>query len=270
MVQQPYQKPSPPNCCCGSPDTCCPTTSNPTTLVCGGGTVCVIFMLTSILVALLIIAICIMGAYISRRRRRRAMLASIPQAAAGANSGSPSFATPPGIQMVQILPEQLETLSVRPPDASDLGTSKECPICLDVIGVHTDTWTGFPCGHGCCTPCLNDLLRHSSRPVNRSTLAILCPLCRKLAVAPSGHQEGGSATPEPASPVTGVGRVDSDLPGPNIQGRITLTTVTQNELESAPVEGGHREPGGVAEVEHENDAMTHRSDNPFILNRDNT
>jgi len=88
--------------------------------------------------------------------------------------------------MIQISDDQLEELYIGKPKAAEEGETKECPICLDSVCVDDATWAAFPCGHGCCQPCAEDLLRHSSRQVNATTVAVLCPLCRKLAVAPKG------------------------------------------------------------------------------------
>jgi hypothetical protein len=76
-------------------------------------------------------------------------------------------------------------MMVTAPHNSQLGAPLECPICLDTVAAAPDTWARFPCSHGCCRPCLGDLVRLSSRPVGSGMQALACPLCRKLAVAPA-------------------------------------------------------------------------------------
>lgn len=159
-----------------------PFSSNSTTFtsVCGNGQVCGILLLMSALVGTLVITICITGVFLARRRRMRNMgLEQVIQA-----NRQNSHISRPGVRMVQIPSDQLKELYISSPKTSSENDTDECPICLDTVRMHVDTWSCFPCGHGCCKPCAGDLLRHSSRRVNRTTVAVLCPLCRKLAVAP--------------------------------------------------------------------------------------
>ena len=90
------------------------------------------------------------------------------------------------MNIVRIPDEQLKDLEIKDIDVDEeqggLGQA-ECPICLETVG--HQVVSEFPCGHMCCRGCRDDLVRHSSRVVNASTVAILCPLCRKMAVAPS-------------------------------------------------------------------------------------
>lgn len=180
-------------------------------MICGGGQVCGILMLLSALVAVLVLSVCVTGSYFARRRRQNilALHAANTAAAGGAAPGMYR----PASQALEIPPDQLESLRVRAaaiPEGEDPAESmKECPICLDTVALHPDTWAVFPCTHGCCRPCLGDLMRLSSRRVNSNTLAVLCPLCRKIAVAPEntelesgGGGRMGSAVGSPPAPST--------------------------------------------------------------------
>lgn len=220
----PYQSPAPPYCCCGQQSDCCATTTSVMGLICGGGQVCGILMLMSALIGVLVLTICITGAFMARRRRLQA--ATGETAAAQLQTG---LSSRPTLQVPYIPPDQLMLLSVHKPVEEEVGTQKECPICLDAIDVAADNWAAFPCTHGCCKPCLEDLLRHSSRRVNPSVLAVLCPLCRKVAVAPISIVSGTPLPPRSPS-----------LPTP--QPSETLITIqpapqTPAEVELAPMAG---------------------------------
>lgn len=162
---------------------------------------CGILMLLSALIALMVLSVCITGTFIARRRR-----AAAAAAAAGGVPGAPLRR--PTMPTVSIPDDQIEAMMVRPAPApategADAAAAepKECPICLDAVGVTPDTWAVFPCSHGCCRPCLNDLLRHSSRRINTNTLALLCPLCRKVAVAPRPPPMSSMDEEAPGSPL---------------------------------------------------------------------
>jgi len=182
-----YQQPEPAGCCCGTVSECCPQESD-FGVVCGSGQVCGILLLMSALVGTLVVAVCVTGVFLARRRRRHSALDLIIQSsrAQGAQIQRP------GSQMIQIPNDQLDELYIGKPKAAEEGEAKECPICLDSVCVDDATWAAFPCGHGCCQPCAEDLLKHSSRQVNATTVAVLCPLCRKLAVAPKGDHTGST------------------------------------------------------------------------------
>ncbi len=187
MYEEPYTQPAPSGCCCGSRSDCC-SSGGLVNVICGGGHVCGILMLLSALIAMLVLSVCITGTFISRRRRAAAL--------AAAHGGTIVPQRRPSMPVVTIPEDQIEALMVRPATAAAAAVegleadaeagpeNKECPICLDGVDVTPDRWAVFPCSHGCCRPCLNDLLRHSSRRINPTTMALLCPLCRKVAVAP--------------------------------------------------------------------------------------
>jgi hypothetical protein len=171
-------------------------------------------MLLSALIAVLVLSVCMTGTFYARRRRRQLL------AMHGATGGLPNGA----IGGVGVGRRPIEQITMNEADIPGLrvkygventvpiegeageagedadGTTtttagtiseaetKECPICLDTVSLHSDTWAVFPCTHGCCRPCFSDLLRHSSRRVNNSAVwAVMCPLCRKIAVAPEGE-----------------------------------------------------------------------------------
>jgi hypothetical protein len=179
-----YEDPAtaPPNCCCGEPGVDCPDSCASSTYssVCGSGQVCGILLLMAALVGTLAITICITGVFLARRRRQRnstdQFLTSLSRPGRG----------PVLVNIVRIPDEQLKDLEIKDIDVDEeqggLGQA-ECPICLETVG--HQVVSEFPCGHMCCRGCRDDLVRHSSRVVNASTVAILCPLCRKMAVAPS-------------------------------------------------------------------------------------
>ena len=193
-----YQDPStaPSECCCGAPGVDCPDScaSSSFSSVCGSGQVCGILLLMAALVGTLAITICITGVFLARRRRQRhntdQFLMSLSQ------SGRASVQQ---VNIVRIPDEQLKDLEIKDIDIEEnLGSADphgrvdeeqggvrqaECPICLEPV--EHQVVSEFPCGHTCCRGCRDDLVHHSSRIVNASTVAILCPLCRKLAVAPS-------------------------------------------------------------------------------------
>lgn len=214
--EEPYQTPPPAGCCCGSRTTCCQT-GGLVNMICGGGQVCGILMLLSALVAVLVLSVCVTGSYFARRRRQNVLALH----AANTTAGGPTMGMyRPASQALEIPPDQLELLRVRPAVALEGGeesdTTKECPICLDTVALHPDTWAVFPCTHGCCRPCLGDLMRLSSRRVNDNTLAVLCPLCRKIAVAPENMElesEGGiGAIRTMASTPSSVGVISPNTP----------------------------------------------------------
>ena len=151
---------------------------------------CGILLLMSALVGTLVVAVCITGVFLARRRRRRDSTLDLIIQSSRARGAQIQR---PGSQMIQIPNDQLDELYIGKPKAADEGETKECPICLDSVCVDNATWAAFPCGHGCCQPCAEDLLRHSSRQVNATTVAVLCPLCRKLAVAPKGDCNNNNA-----------------------------------------------------------------------------
>jgi len=136
------------------------------------------------LIGTLAVTICVTGVFLARRRRMRN--ATLDQFV--------SASTASGVQQIQrsqvlnISEDQLKELYItQVPEGEYGGEIKECPICLDSVPVENGIWSKFPCGHGSCTICVNDLLRHSSRRVNSTTCAVLCPLCRTLAVATTGE-----------------------------------------------------------------------------------
>lgn len=185
-----YQQPEPVGCCCGTVSECCPQESD-FGVVCGSGQVCGILLLMSALVGTLVVAVCITGVFLARRRRRRDSALDLIIQSSRAH-GAQIQIQRPGSQMIQIPNDQLDELYIGKPKAAEEGETKECPICLDPVCVDDATWAAFPCGHGCCQPCAEDLLRHSSRQVNATTVAVLCPLCRKIAVAPKGDCDGNN------------------------------------------------------------------------------
>ena len=182
-----YEEPSPSvSCCCNTTDVCteCSQTDSFNS-VCGSGQVCGILLLMATLIGTLAVTICVTGVFLTRRRRLRN--ATLDQFVSGSTAVG-------GLQQVQrsqivnISEDQLKELYItQVPEGSHGGEIKECPICLDSVPVENGIWSTFPCGHGSCTICVNDLLRHSSRRVNSTTAAVLCPLCRTLAVAPMGE-----------------------------------------------------------------------------------
>lgn len=200
-----YQEYAPPECCCGVPGTDCPDlcrTSSSFSSVCGSGQVCGVLLLMAALIGTLAVTICITGVFLARRRRQRAHLQQF--FLAGGQAGGAGIGSVQRINVVQIPDEQLKDLEIKDKELEDVslptptshhGSSvdeeqgrgamlqTECPICLEPI--EHRIVSEFPCGHTCCRGCRDDLVYHSSRVVNASTVAILCPLCRKLAVAPS-------------------------------------------------------------------------------------
>lgn len=198
IVQVPYQQPTPPGCCCGDPSYCCPS-GNLVVLMCGGGTVCIVLMLLSVFAAIAILTLCTLGAFISHRRRRRAAALAAANGEVGeGNQREGALGVDPlrisrsRLPNITIPADQVDSLRVRPPLTEEQGCNKECPICLESIAIEKDNWVVMPCSHGCCKPCLGDLLRLSSRPVNADTHAFLCPLCRKLAAADRERRENGT------------------------------------------------------------------------------
>mmetsp|Transcript_8107 Transcript_8107/g.16267 ORF Transcript_8107/g.16267 Transcript_8107/m.16267 type:complete len:350 (+) Transcript_8107:84-1133(+) len=177
-----YEYPPPSaGCCCNTTDVCtlC-SESNAFGSVCGSGQVCGILLLMSALIGTLAVTICVTGVFMARRRRQRRV--TLDQFVSGHVPASQ--ANRPSVQMIEIPNDQLKEIHIKQvPENEENGEAKECPICLDTVPVHTGIWSEFPCGHGSCTLCVNDLLRHSSRRVNSNTVAVLCPLCRTLAVA---------------------------------------------------------------------------------------
>jgi hypothetical protein len=209
IVQIPYQQPTPPGCCCGDPSYCCPS-GNLVVLMCGGGTVCIVLMLLSVFAAIAILTLCTLGAFISHRRRRRAAALAAANAEGGEGNQREGALGVDSLRIsrsrlpnITIPADQVDSLRVRPPLPEEQGCNKECPICLESIAIEKNNWVVMPCSHGCCKPCLGDLLRLSSRAVNADTRAFLCPLCRKLAAADRERREnetgGNVSADEPAA-----------------------------------------------------------------------
>jgi Ring finger domain len=232
--EEPYQEPTPSNCCCGTRGACCPQGSL-ISIICGGGQVCGILMLLSALIAVLVLSICMTGTFYARRRRQQllAMHAAgdgAPNGAIGGVGGGGPFRPAEQITIDEadiaglrvkfgsgcctpVINEALgggieptiedgsmninsATISTAATPESETSETKECPICLDAVAVHSDTWAIFPCSHGCCRPCFSDLLRHNSRRVNnRAVWAVMCPLCRKTAIAPEGEMPSAASAP---------------------------------------------------------------------------
>lgn len=170
------------SCCCDTTSVCTQCSeSDSFNSVCGSGQVCGILLLMATLIGTLALTICVTGVFLARRRRQRN--ATLDQFVSGVMaSGSPQIQRD---QVINISEDQLKELYItQVPQGEHRGEIKECPICLDSVPVENGIWSTFPCGHGSCTICVNDLLRHSSRRVNSTTSAVLCPLCRTLAVAP--------------------------------------------------------------------------------------
>jgi hypothetical protein len=196
-----YQDTAPAGCCCGVPGTdcpdLCPAASTSFSSVCGSGQVCGILLLMAALIGTLAVTICITGVLLARRRRQRATLDQFLVPAGD------SVHTPRMVSVVRIPTEQLKDLEIKDVDCAEESPTDdgdeehggagqtECPICLEPSAHRV--MSAFPCGHSCCRECCADLLRHSSRVVNSTTLAVLCPLCRKLAVGP--NPDGARATP---------------------------------------------------------------------------
>jgi hypothetical protein len=185
-----YENPPPaPTCCCNTTDVCTQCSGQTSfSSVCGSGQICGILLLMAALIGTLALTICVTGVFLARRRRGRRV--TLDQFMTGGTvSARTSSIGRPAVQMIQIPADQLKEIYIKqvahdPEHARD---PRECPICLDTVPVTTGIWSQFPCGHGSCTMCVNDLLRHSSRRVNERTVAVLCPLCRTLAVAPMGE-----------------------------------------------------------------------------------
>lgn len=183
-------------------------------------------MLLSALIAVLVLSICMTGTFYARRRRQQLLAMHGPGGPNGAIGGvGGGGALRPGSDQITIPEEDIPGLRVKfgsgtstPITSTNItegeesagctadnstiadGTAEtnECPICLDTVPLHSDTWAVFPCTHGCCRPCFTDLLRHSSRRVNNNIAwAVNCPLCRKIAVAPEGEQPTSG---QPSSP----------------------------------------------------------------------
>jgi len=184
-------------------------------------------MLLSALIAVIIVAICLSGSFYARRRRNQLLAMQAagdgPNGAIVGGGGPtrpadqitindaeiPGLRVKYGSECTHIAHSTEEegggveagttiehgignvistTLGSAPGSNATPGT-KECPICLDTVSLYSNTWAVFPCTHGCCKTCFTDLLRHSSRRVNNDSAvwAIMCPLCRKMAVAPEGE-----------------------------------------------------------------------------------
>ncbi|KAL4534566.1 hypothetical protein Ndes2526A_g05454 [Nannochloris sp. 'desiccata'] len=224
--EEPYQEPPPPYCCCGSRSNCCRQGSL-ISIICGGGQVCGILMLLSALIAVLVLSICMTGTFYARRRRNQLLAAhaasgAAPNGAIGGVGGTGGGFHPadqitineteiPGLRVkyssgcthnapiTEGEGEEAATTiehgdistTIAPSDtaAAAAAENKECPICLDTVALTSAMWAVFPCTHGCCRSCFSDLLRHSSRRVNNNNAvwAVMCPLCRKMAVAPEGE-----------------------------------------------------------------------------------
>ena len=222
-------------------------------------------MLLSALIAVLVLSVCMTGTFYARRRRQQllAMHATGGGAPTGAVAGGNTYrpgdfisipeADIPGLRVkygsgssttnleggsgeeaASGTDDHLENST--PTTTLDDGTTaadgtgtKECPICLDTVAVHSDTWAVFPCTHGCCRPCFTDLLRHSSRRVNNTMgWAVHCPLCRKVAVAPEGE------IPSPAAVVaaTPIAEVPITIDPPVEDTSVTPTDVASNSTMS--------------------------------------
>lgn len=210
-----YQEFAPPECCCGSPGVDCPDVCGNTgfSSVCGSGQVCGVLLLMAALIGTLAVTICVTGVFLARRRRQRANVDQFFLAGGQAGQNGGAGGSLQRVNIVQIPDEQLKDLEIKDKDLDAVATGDsgdsgeagvsgdpvdeergegreaehtvqtECPICLEPI--EHRVVSEFPCGHSCCRACRDDLVHHSSRVVNASTVAILCPLCRKLAVAPS-------------------------------------------------------------------------------------
>lgn len=219
-----YEYPAPSaSCCCNSTDICtlC-SQSESFNSVCGSGQVCGILLLMATLIGTLAVTICVTGVFLARRRRQRNATLDQFVSPSTTPGGQPVQRT----QMLHISEDQLKELYIaQVPEGEHGGEIKECPICLDSVPVENGIWSRFPCGHGSCTMCVNDLLRHSSRRVNATTAAVLCPLCRTLAVAPI--EEGNE-------PCVRVQDVDDD-----IEQQRNSSNSMQNEEDSHPLQQRH-------------------------------
>jgi hypothetical protein len=211
-------------------------------------------MLLSALIAVLVLTVCMTGTFYARRRRQQllAMHAAAGGGPNGAIGGVGSFrpaeqitiaeAEIPGLR-VKYGVEEVGTATVEEGGDSDGtgddtggGTTKECPICLDTVSLHSDTWAVFPCTHGCCRPCFSDLLRHSSRRVNNSAVfAVMCPLCRKLAVAPDGE-----TMPSSPSAIQGTAAVDRAVAAEAGGEGVVVTPIVEAVVEVDTINNGQQ------------------------------
>ena len=254
-----YQDPAtaPSECCCGEPGQECPDlcASSNFTSVCGSGQVCGILLLMAALVGTLAITICITGVFLARRRRQRnatdQFLTSFSQ------SGR---ATVQQANIVRIPDEQLKDLLIKDVDMDENRGSAdpqaevdeeqggvrqvECPICLEPV--EHQVVSEFPCGHTCCRGCRDDLVHHSSRVVNASTVAILCPLCRKLAVAPSPVNESRRSRQQVilVQALVDEGQVEAETTAPPSNEQGDGPSETQDASETIPTvrEDGSNDP----------------------------
>ena len=49
--------------------------------------------------------------------------------------------------------------AVHPAGDDEVGSSQDCPVCLETVAVTRDSWRVFPCTHGTCSGCVADLVR---------------------------------------------------------------------------------------------------------------
>jgi hypothetical protein len=240
-----YEFPSPSaSCCCNTTDVCTQCSSSESfNSVCGSGQVCGILLLMATLIGTLAVTICVTGVFLARRRRQRN--ATLDQFVSVSTASGVQHAR--RSQILNISEDQLKELYIaQVPEGEHVEEIKECPICLDSVPVENGIWSIFPCGHGSCTICVNDLLRHSSRRVNSTTCAVLCPLCRTLAVAPTGEQN------EPRIRVQGVEddveqqreMQNEDIPAPEEQVQTVDVVEDAEQLDTA-------EPVEIVVVEHQ-------------------
>lgn len=249
-----YEYPPPSaGCCCNTTDVCtlC-SESNAFGSVCGSGQVCGILLLMSALIGTLAVTICVTGVFMARRRRQRRV--TLDQFVSGHVPASQ--ANRPSVQMIEIPNDQLKEIHIKQvPENEENGEAKECPICLDTVPVHTGIWSEFPCGHGSCTLCVNDLLRHSSRRVNSNTVAVLCPLCRTLAVAEM------SSDNEPRIEVRDVAvepdtlASDSDAHEAQDGGDVDQHAVTDGDSNARPSAQGHDDDLNTNNNNNSDDAL---------------
>lgn len=187
-----------PACCCGSYHSCCTSGGSLLAGFCGGSGVCSIAIMIGLVLSSG--AIVSLSTYWLWRRRRRDHARRRARQRTRETMGSPDDAE---VAELSNMPEsELPGKTVTSPTPEQLDTTRECPVCLESFKVAANNWCNFPCtpAHGICKPCLEDMIKHSSRN-RRQRDIIQCPLCRKLAVGRVvGTDAGGASGAEQQQP----------------------------------------------------------------------
>ncbi|PSC69058.1 alpha beta-hydrolase isoform B [Micractinium conductrix] len=179
----PYRPQDDSSCCCGLESDCC-AASDPISRMCTDKSGCGVVFIISGVGILCLLTSCAATGVLCRRCRRVSGEEEQPREAAGQPRRTAEDLECAGVMAMP--PEKQAEVAVHgaAPGDAGFGASHECVICLEAVAVGPASWRTFPCHHGVCARCVDDIVRHNRRVMPAYNRVLHCPLCRKLAIVP--------------------------------------------------------------------------------------